>query len=194
MDQRIRDFEPLWNALNHPALLPQPRLERSTCEHWTLPEAELTRWFASPTVAERDAILAANRTVCRFSWNEAAEPDEEEIRLNKELHFGYETYGPPAYYDPDAQAPFDAEEFALPQAEWLQRTTGQDMRDPDQEDPVQDPNGFPAPLIAPLLNPLPAPLPAPLIAPLTAPIQDPVQALDQDDIDHYFRSSFDAEN
>jgi len=156
MDQRIRDFEPLWNALTHLALVPlaQPALVRSTCEHWTLPEAELTRWFASPTVAERDAILVANRTPHRYSWNEAEEPDEEEIRLNKELHFGYETYGPPAYYDPDAQAPFDAEEFerppARPPAEWLQRTTGQDFRDPVQEDLVRDPNGFPAPLIAPL--------------------------------------------
>ena len=182
MDQRIRDFEPLWNALDHLALqpLPQARLERSTCEHWTLPEAELARWFASPTVAERDAILAANRTPHRFSWNEAPEPDEEEIRLNKELHFGYETYGPPAY---DPQAPFDAQldiqDFEKPRADWLQRTTGQDIRDPVQ-DPVQDPNGFPAPLIAPLLNPLPAPLTAPL------------QVLDQDDIDHYFRSSFDS--
>lgn len=161
MDQRIRAFELLWNALTHLALLPQPRLVRSTCEHWTLPQAELERWFASPTVAERDAILVANRTFSRYSWNEA-EPDEEEIRLNKELHFGYETYGPPAY-DP-AQDPFDAQDFEQPRADWLQRTTGQDMRDPVQ-DPVQDPNGFPAPLIAPLLNPLPAPFQA----------QDPAQ-------------------
>ena len=175
MDQRIRDFEPLWNALHHLALQPlQPgQLVRSTCEHWTLPQAELARWFASPTVAERDAILAANRTPHRYSWNEADEPDEEEARLNKELHFGYETYGPPEY-DPD-QAPFDAEEFKMPRADWLQRTTGQDLRDPDQA-PAQDPNGFPAPLTAPLLNPLPAP------------------ALDQDEIDQYFRSSFDGKD
>lgn len=168
MDQRIRDFEPLWNALDHLALqpLPQARLERSTCEHWTLPEAELARWFAAPTVAERDTILAANRTPHRYSWNEAEEPDEEEIRLNKELHFGYETYGP-LDYDP-AQAPLDAQDFEQPRADWLQRTTGQDMRDPVQ-DPVQDPNGFPAPLTAPLLNQITAPSPA--------------QALDQDDID-----------
>ena len=166
MDQRIRDFEPLWNALHHLALLPLPpaQLVRSTCEHWTLPEAELARWFASPTVAERDAILAANRTPHRYSWDEA----DEEARLNKELHFGYETY------DPD-QAPFDAEEFERPQAEWLQRTTGQDLRDPVQA-PAQDPNGYPAPLTAPLLNPLPAP------------------ALDQDEIDQYFRSSFDGKD
>lgn len=166
MDQRIRDFEPLWNALTHLALvpLPPPRLVRSTCEHWTLPQAELTRWFAAPTVAERDAILAANRTFSRYSWNEAEEPDAEEARLNKELHFGYETYGPPAY---DPAAPFDAQDFEQPPAEWLQRTTGQDFRDPVQEDPVRDPNGFPAPLIAPLQS------------------QD--LALDQDDID-YFRS------
>ncbi len=83
MDQRIRDFEPLWNALGHPALVPPPpRLERSTCEHWTLPEAELARWFAAPT--EREAILAANRTVHRYSWNEPGEIDAEEARLNKE--------------------------------------------------------------------------------------------------------------
>lgn len=121
MDQRIRDFEPLWNALRHLALQPlQPgQLVRSTCEHWTLPEAELARWFASPTVAERDAILAANRTPHRYSWDE-----------------------------PDDQDPF-IPEFEPPRADWLQRTTGQDLRDPVL---AQDPNGFPAPLIAPLLN------------------------------------------
>jgi hypothetical protein len=124
MDQRIRDFDLLWNALFHRALVPPPsRLVRSTCEHWTLPEAELARWFAAPTVAERDAILAANRTEHRYSWNEPVEIDPEEARLNKELHFGYETYGPPAYYDPDAPD----QEFEPPQAEWLQRTTAQDF-------------------------------------------------------------------
>jgi len=164
MDQRIRDFEPLWNArvipLDHQPLT-RPALVRSTCEHWTLPEAELARWFASPT--ERDAILAANRTVCRYSWNELVEIDEEEARLNKELHFGYETYtyGPPAPL---------IQEFEQPRADWLQRTTGQDLRDPDQDE-VQAPDGFPAPLTAPLLNQLPAPDPA------------------QDDIDDYI--SFD---
>ena len=152
MDQRIRDFELLWNALFHRALVPPPsRLVRSTCEHWTLPEAELARWFAAPTVAERDAILAANRTEHRYSWNEPVEIDAEEARLNKELHFGYETYDPLPYYDPAAPD----QEFEQPRADWLQRVVGQDftVQDPDQ-DPVQD-RRLPAPLIAPLLNQLP---------------------------------------
>jgi hypothetical protein len=159
MDLRIRDFEFLWNALFHRALVPPPPLlERSTCEHWTLPEAELARWFAAPTVAERDTILAANRTVHRYSWNEPIEIDAEEARLNKELHFGYETYDPLPYYDPAAPDQefddLDDQEIGQPRAEWLQRVVGQDftVQDPDQ-DPVQD--GFPAPLIAPLLNPAP---------------------------------------
>ena len=129
MDQRIRDFELLWNALFHRALVPPPSpLVRSTCEHWTLPDAERERWFAAPTVAEREAILAANRTERRYSWNEPVEIDPEEARLNKELHFGYETYGPLPYYDPAAPD----QEFEPPQAEWLQRTTAHDF-DLDQE-------------------------------------------------------------
>jgi hypothetical protein len=158
MDLRIRDFEFLWNALFHRALVPPPPLlERSTCEHWTLPEAELARWFAAPTVAERDAILAANRTEHRYSWNEPIEIDAEEARLNKELHFGYETYDPLPYYDPAApDQEFDDQEIGQPRAEWLQRVVGQDFT---VQDPVQDPDpaqdGFPAPLIAPLFNPAP---------------------------------------
>jgi hypothetical protein len=188
MDQRIRDFEPLWNARVIPLdLLPlaRPALVRSTCEHWTLPEAELARWFASPM--ERDAILAANRTVCRYSWNEPVEIDAEEARLNKELHFGYETYDPLPYYDPAApDQEFDdlddqeigqpraewlqrvvgqdltEQDFEQPRADWFQRTTGQDLRDDSDQDPAQDPDGFPAPLTAPLI-------------------------LDQDDIAKYFK-------
>jgi len=188
MDLRIRDFELLWNALGHPALLPPPpALVRSTCEHWTLPEAELARWFAAPTVAERDAILAANRTEPRYSWNEPIEIDAEEARLNKELHFGYETYDPLPYYDPAApDQEFDdlddqeigqpraewlqrvvgqdltEQDFEQPRADWLQRTTGQDLRDDSVQAPAQDPDGFPAPLTAPLI-------------------------LDQDDIAKYFK-------
>jgi hypothetical protein len=159
MDQRIRDFELLWDALFHRALVPPPpALVRSTCEHWTLPEAELARWFAAPTVAERDAILVANRTVHRYSWNEPIEIDAEEARLNKELHFGYETYDPLPYYDPaapDQDFDLDDQEIEQPRADWLQRVVGQDftVQDPDQ-DPDQD-RRLPAPLIAPLLNQLP---------------------------------------
>jgi hypothetical protein len=180
MDQRIRDFEPLWNALDHLALqpLPQARLERSTCEHWTLPEAELARWFASPTVAERDAILAANRTPHRFSWNEAPEPDEEEIRLNKELHFGYETTARPRTTPPKPPSTPSSTSKILNSPE----LTGSNAPPAKTFATQSKTNGFPAPLIAPLLNPDGFP------APLTAPLQ----VLDQDDIDHYFRSSFDS--
>jgi hypothetical protein len=216
MDQRIRDFELLWNALFHRALVPPPpRLVRSTCEHWTLPEAELERWFAAPTVAERDAILAANRTERRYSWNEPIEIDAEEARLNNAFHFGYETYGqdgPPA---PLLQDPFDAQEFEPPRAEWLQRTTGQRVALPAEEfeqwglasaegkhaivaahmavmfDDLEDPDT----LQAAAQDPVQAEaqddhsLPAPLTAPLLNLLQDPAQ----DDIDKYFRSfdSFD---
>jgi hypothetical protein len=133
MDQRIRDFEPLWNARLIPLeFLERPALVRSTCEHWLLPEAELERWFAAPTVQERDAILEANRTPHRFSWNDQA-PDQDlepqacwlqrttgQDNATQEFEPAQEVYRGPApliaplltenpldYYDPDADDIYD---------------------------------------------------------------------------------------
>jgi hypothetical protein len=62
MDQRIRDFEPLWNAINRIALFgaippPQP-LVRQPNEHHLLPGEALNQWWIAETVEERQAIMA----------------------------------------------------------------------------------------------------------------------------------------
>jgi len=55
MEQRIRDFEPLWTAIHLP--MPRPPLVRCTNEHELLPFAALAAWRVG-TEAERNAIMA----------------------------------------------------------------------------------------------------------------------------------------
>lgn len=54
MEQRIRDFEPLWTAIYIP---PRPQLVRCTNEHELLPFEALAAWRLG-TEAERNAIMA----------------------------------------------------------------------------------------------------------------------------------------
>jgi hypothetical protein len=103
MEQRIRDFEPLWNAINLIALIgpiPLPQaLTRSTNEHHLLPDAALTQWWTAETVEERQAIM------------------EEHLPLEVEFDQHQEVYRGPAplihdplvYYDPDADDIYDLE-------------------------------------------------------------------------------------
>jgi len=159
MEQRIRDFELLWNALFHPAfVLPPPPLVRSTCEHWTLPEAELARWFAAPTVAERDAILAANRTECRYSWNDQDLEQPREDWLQRTT--GQRIALPAEEFDlwASGEKQFIVEhlsKFSIFDELEDQDTLQAHAQDPVQAQDAQAQYTFPAPLIAPLLNPLP---------------------------------------
>ena len=99
MEQRIRDFEPLWNAIN---LGPIPRpvpLTRQTNEHHLLPAAALAQWYAADP-EERAGIIAAN--VIEFDAEFVADPVV--YRGPAPL-----IHDPLAYYDPDADDIYDME-------------------------------------------------------------------------------------
>ena len=102
MDQRIRDFEPLWNAINLIALIgpiPRPALTRSTNEHHLLPDAVLNLWWTAETGDERQAILAQHLPVER-----EFDPLQEVYRGPAPL-----IQDPLDYYDPDADEIYDLE-------------------------------------------------------------------------------------
>jgi len=76
MEQRIRDFEQVWNTrlplLAHMTqvelleFIPRPLLVRQTNYHHLLPEAMLARWFAADSV-EQDAIMMEYAAEAPFS-------------------------------------------------------------------------------------------------------------------------------
>ena len=93
MEQRIRDFEPLWNAINLIALIGPPHpLVRQTNEHHLLPDAALAQWWVAG-LEERAAIMAEYLPLPEF------DPVQEVYRGANPLD----------YHDPDADDIYDLE-------------------------------------------------------------------------------------
>jgi len=96
MDQRIRDFEPLWNAIHF--ALPRPVLVRQTNEHHLLSDAALAQWFAA-TAEGREAIIAEHLPERRPENN----ADYEEFDFFPDMP----AFDPLDYDDPDADDTYD---------------------------------------------------------------------------------------
>lgn len=104
MEQRIRDFEPLWNAINLGTIPRSVPLTRQTNEHHLLPASALVQWYAAEP-EERAGIIAAN-------VNRAFEFDADtEFVADTVVYRGPAPliHDPLAYYDPDADDIYDME-------------------------------------------------------------------------------------
>ena len=123
MEQRIRDFEQVWNTrlplLAHMTqvelleFIPRPLLVRQTNYHHLLPEAMLARWFAADSV-EQDAIMMEYAAEAPFS-----DIDNDDLELlfpksPKNYDIAYDEDGEWSYYNgtwyllhPDGRHPLD---------------------------------------------------------------------------------------
>ena len=97
MDQRIRDVEPMWNAIH----FVRPPLLRQTNEHHLLSDAALAQWFAAETGAEREAIIVEHLPERRPENN----ADYEEFDFFPDMP----AFDPLDYVDPDADDTYDLE-------------------------------------------------------------------------------------
>lgn len=123
MEQRIREFEQVWNTrlpllahltpLELLEFIPRPLLVRQTNRHHLLPDAMLARWFAADSV-EQDAIMEYHATQVPFS-----DIDNDDLELlfpksPKNYDNAYDEDGEWSYYNgrwyllhPDGSHPLD---------------------------------------------------------------------------------------